>query len=49
MFYVHEKLNTKHKRRIYIKDVLKQLAGKNILLQQIAKTRTEKSTYWGAA
>jgi len=43
MFFVHEKLNTKHKRRTYIKDVLKQLAEKNIFLQEIDKTRTEKA------
>jgi len=42
MFYVHEKLNTTPKRRTYIKDVLKQLAEKNICLQHTDKTRTEK-------
>jgi hypothetical protein len=42
MFYVHEKFDTKPKRRTYIKDVLKQTAEKNICLHKIGKTRTEK-------
>jgi hypothetical protein len=42
MFYVHKKLDTKPKRRTYIKDVLKQIAEKNICLHKIGKTRTKK-------
>jgi len=42
MFYVHEKLNIKLKRRTYLKDILKQLTEKNICLQQIDKTWTGK-------
>jgi len=49
MFYVYEKFNSKPKRRTYIKDVLKQLPGKNICLQQIDKTRTGRVHIGGAA